>query len=285
MKASAPTEIDLNGRPGPVLDDNNGERMVPETSGSPTFWEHVYRYAFASRFVKDKRVLDIACGEGYGAAALQKAGAIQVTGVDVSEEACRHAHRKYALDVRLGNAEQIPLADNSVDVIVSFETIEHLNDPNRFLDECVRVLTPHGKLIVSTPNKGVYSWPAGAPNPHHRSELTEHEFMAALQSRFRQVVFYTQRPNFAPFWSPRTLVSENTPWRRIRGFRRLRRAIQRIACPGVIEEPTAAHKAGTAELILRLEQKPRELLNPYALRRQRKWTREQPTYLVADCTL
>src|ERR1019366_10458411 len=121
-----------------------------------TFWEHVYRYAFACRFVRGKRVLDIACGEGYGAAALQKAGAAHVIGVDVSESICLHARSKYGLDARPGTAEQIPLADGSVDVIVSFETIENVPDTGRFLDECVRILVPGGRLIISTPNKGIY---------------------------------------------------------------------------------------------------------------------------------
>src|SRR5437879_3140866 len=110
--------------------------MVPESAGTPTFWEHIYRYAFASRFVKGKRVLDIACGEGYGAAALQKAGAAHVIGVDISESVCLHARTKYGLDARPGTAEQIPVADESVDVIVSFETIEHVPDTAHFLDEC-----------------------------------------------------------------------------------------------------------------------------------------------------
>ena len=51
-----------------------GERMVPEASESNTYWEHIYRYRFATRFAKNKRVLDVACGEGYGSAALLKPG-------------------------------------------------------------------------------------------------------------------------------------------------------------------------------------------------------------------
>ena len=101
-----------------MLDHNAGERMVPEVADQSTFWEHVYRYAFASRFVAGKRVLDIACGEGYGAAALQKAGAASVVGVDASDLACSHARSKYGLDARAGSAEQIPLPDNSVDVVI-----------------------------------------------------------------------------------------------------------------------------------------------------------------------
>src|ERR1035437_10505448 len=114
-----------------LIHEPTGERMVPESADLFTFWEHVYRYAFASRFVKGKRVLDIACGEGYGAAALQKAGAAHVIGVDISESVCLHARSKYGLDARRGTAEQIPLPDRSVEVIVSFETIEHVPEPNR----------------------------------------------------------------------------------------------------------------------------------------------------------
>ena len=123
--------METNHRFALVLEDNAGERMVPETSDRFTFWEHVYRYAFASRFVAGKRVLDIACGEGYGAAALQKAGASHVIGVDVSGDACVHALKRYGLDARPGSGEQIPLADDSVDVVVSFETIEHVRNPGR----------------------------------------------------------------------------------------------------------------------------------------------------------
>src|SRR5260370_30915583 len=96
-----------------------GERMVPESADMFTFWEHVYRYAFASRFVKGRRVLDIACGEGYGAAALQKAGAAHVIGIDISESVCLHARKKYGLDARPGTGKQIPLHDSSADVVVS----------------------------------------------------------------------------------------------------------------------------------------------------------------------
>ena len=285
MKASAPTEIDLNGRPGPVLNDNNGERMVPESTDAVTFWEHVYRYAFACQFVEGKRVLDVACGEGYGAAALQKAGAAQVVGVDLSDAACRHARQKYGLDARVGNAERMPVPDKSVDVIVSFETIEHLDNPNRFLDECLRVLSPGGRIIVSTPNKGVYSWPGGAKNPHHRHELTDEEFEAALRFRFRHVEFYAQRPKFAPWWSARSFVSENSFWRRIRGFGRARRWIQKAFSPESINELTAAQKAATPDLILNLRRRPHQFLNPYFLTRHRKWTGTRPTYIVANCSL
>ena len=153
-----------------------GERMVPGHTSPDTFWEHVYRYRFAMRHAVGKRVLDIACGEGYGAAALLHGGAASVIGLDNSTETCAHARRKYGIDARVGEAEAIPLDSASVDLVVSFETIEHLHRPAAFLAECARVLAPEGLLIVSSPNKDVYAKLDG-PNPFHCSELTEEELL------------------------------------------------------------------------------------------------------------
>jgi 2-polyprenyl-3-methyl-5-hydroxy-6-metoxy-1,4-benzoquinol methylase len=257
------------------------ERMVPESAGTSTFWEHVYRYAFASRFVRGKRVLDIACGEGYGAAALQKAGAAHVIGVDVSESACLHARKRYGLDARPGTAEEIPLPDNSVGVIVSFETIEHVPNPSRFLDECVRVLVPGGRLVISTPNKEVYTDRLGARNPYHCSEMTEEELAYTLRSRFHDVRFYTQRPDSAAWWSARTLVCENTPWKCIRGFGRLRRSVQSWIFPEAVNDPTDEQRRSALDLALRVARSWRRLLNPYVVRPQRRRHREKSVYIVA----
>ena len=168
----------------PVM-EYTGERMVPELTEFDTFWEHIYRYRFASRFVMGRRVLDIACGEGYGAHALSRAGAVSVIGVDVSDEACRHARLKYGLDARCGNAMDIPLPTGSVDVVVSFETIEHVPQPERFLAECRRVLAPEGTLVVSTPNKAVHA-ESGHQNPYHCKEMTEEEFAQRYASSSEQ---------------------------------------------------------------------------------------------------
>jgi ubiquinone/menaquinone biosynthesis C-methylase UbiE len=263
-----------------VLDDNAGERMVPEVSGGITFWEHVHRYAFACRFVMGKRVLDIACGEGYGSAALKKAGASQVIGVDISDSTCAHARAKYGIDARLGTAEQVPLPDNSVDMVVSFETIEHVRNPERFLDECLRVLAPGGTLIVSTPNKGVYGMDAPA-NPHHFSEMTEREFSGALRARFRRVKLYTQHPYSAGWWSLRSLASDVSPWTRVRLLRRVRRSAQFRLAPAIVREPTPEERGSITDMILQVRQTAPSILDPYALRCRRAWTGEKPTYVIA----
>lgn len=262
----------------PVLKPT-GERMVPESADLYTFWEHVYRYAFASRFVKRKRVLDIACGEGYGAASMQRAGAVQVIGVDVSEAVCQHAQAKYGIDARPGSAERIPLPDRSVDMIVSFETIEHVPDPSRFLDECVRVLVPGGGLIISTPDKEIYG--RSAPNPYHCSEMTAQEFASALSVRFESACFYTQRSYSAAWWSDRTLACDNPPWGVVRGSRRVRRAIQRWFVPEVMNAPREEQRSGVIDTILRVARTPHTPINPYVVRRQRRWDREKSLYLLA----
>src|SRR5450755_3763115 len=96
-----------------------GERMVPERCDTGTFSEHAERYRFAARLVAGRDVIDIACGEGYGSAALVKAGASSVIGFDISEETCAHARRKHGIDARVGDAQKIPLPSSSVDIVVS----------------------------------------------------------------------------------------------------------------------------------------------------------------------
>ena len=266
----------------PLILDPTGERMIPESADRCTFWEHVYRYAFATRFVRGKQVLDIACGEGYGAAALQKAGAAHIIGVDVAEQVSLHAHKRYGLDARSGNAEQIPLTNGSVDVVVSFETIEHVPHPHRFLDECIRVLTPGGRLIISTPNKGIYG--ADAPNPYHCSEMTEHEFSSALRARFGKVDFYSQHPHSAAWWSPRTLAADVTLWKKLPGLRRVLWSAQFRLAPRTVRDPTGSERSSVIEQILTIGQNQHLLLNPYALRPRHKWNGEKPVYIVANAT-
>lgn len=191
---------------------NTGERMVPEHSDADTFWEHINRYSFAARLVKNKRVLDIASGEGYGCAAFRSAGAKSVIGVDIDPLACAHAVRKYAIDARAGSAESIPLESGSVDVVVSFETIEHVPSPVRFMREISRVLKPDGLLVISTPDKNLYNSAGKEPNPYHCSEMTLEEFETLLHSAFSKVSLFGQRPYSAKWWSPMSLISENCPW-------------------------------------------------------------------------
>ena len=255
---------------------NYTERMVPDEAHARIFWEHIARYRFAKDFVRGKRVLDIACGEGYGAAAFVKAGAASVTGVDISLEICEHARRKYSLDARAGDVQSIPLQDQSIDLVVSFETIEHVDAPAAFISECARVLIPEGMLIVSTPNRPVYSG-KGAQNPFHRLEFDESEFVKLLHSRFRVVRLYTQYPQWAVWWSSRSLAAERSPWLHVKGFWRL----SSWFCPAIRTHVNPAFRSSADDVILARDTFPSSLFNPYIVRERLEGNRERPYILVA----
>ncbi len=258
--------------------------MVPGRADAYTFWEHIYRYRFAASMVKGRRVLDIACGEGYGAAALMQAGATSVTGVDISPEACAHATRRYAIKTVVGDALTIPLADASVDTIVSFETIEHVSKPEKFLDECARVLAPGGQIIISTPNSDVYLKEA-PKNPFHLKELNEKQFISALAARFGDIRIYTQRPTSAAWWSARSLASERPWWRKIRGVGRLVRLLQMGCCPEVIDADALNQaREDPVQSIMTRPGRLSCLANPFAIRPKSEFAKETPTYIVAVAT-
>jgi SAM-dependent methyltransferase len=252
------------------------ERMVPEQAHARTFWEHLARYRFAKDFVRGQRTLDIACGEGYGAAALARAGASSVVGVDLSPEVCEHARRKYGLDARAGSAEAIPLPDRSIDVVVSFETIEHVENPSLFVRECARVLVPDGVLIVSTPNRPVYSV-EGTSNPFHRLEFDETEFLDLLRAEFRDVRISTQFPHSAAWWSRRSFAAEQSPWLRIKGFWRLSTWL----CPSIRPQVDPTTRERVVDLILAPDRFPASFFDPYRVRESSPRSREQPHFLIA----
>jgi SAM-dependent methyltransferase len=174
-----------------------GERYVPGTAGEIAH-EHWHRYVFARAFVQGLRVLDVACGEGYGSALLGQVAA-HVTGVDIDVETLDHARSAYAdranVEFIHGSAAALPLPDASVDVITSFETIEHLEaaDQPRMLAEFARVLRPDGFVIVSSPNRPQYSDVRGYVNPFHLHELDRDELARLLEPHFRAQRWHRQR--------------------------------------------------------------------------------------------
>jgi SAM-dependent methyltransferase len=171
-----------------------GERYVPEVGGTIEM-EHLHRYLLAKQVVTGKEVLDMASGEGYGSAMLART-AQKVTGVDISQEAVTHAQMKYQrnnLHYRLGSCSAIPLTDASVDVVVSFETIEHHTEHEAMMGEIKRVLRPGGLLVISSPDKLEYSDKPGYNNEHHVKELYRHEFDELLGLHFKNRTLYGQR--------------------------------------------------------------------------------------------
>ena len=171
-----------------------GERFVPEVAGDSAL-EHVHRYLMAREMARDRVVLDIASGEGYGSALLADV-ARKVVGVDLSPEAVEHAARQYTrhnLHFALGSCSKIPLPDSSIDLAVSFETIEHHHEHESMMQELKRVLRPRGKLIISSRDKYAYADRAGHHNPFHVKELYRHEFEDLVKRYFAHTAFYGQR--------------------------------------------------------------------------------------------
>lgn len=183
-----------------------GERFVPGIAGEIAH-EHWHRYAFARHFATGRRVLDAACGEGYGSALLA-ATAAEVVGVDIAEEAVAHARSTYAgrsgLRFEQASAAALPLPDGSVDLVVSFETLEHLprEDQPRMLAEFARVLTRDGLLLLSAPNPVEYSEARGYRNPFHLHEPPREELAALLAAAFPAQRWFRQRRYFgSAIWS------------------------------------------------------------------------------------
>ena len=181
-----------------------GERFTPECVRE-IWYEHWHRYAFAMPLCRGKRVLDAACGEGYGSNLLAGV-ASEVIGVDVSDAAIAHAHSRYAgkpgLQFQTGDAAALSFPDRRFDVVVSFETLEHLAAQNELVAGFARVLADDGVLLISSPDKRTYSEIAGFRNEFHVHELYREELLELLGRHFPEVRLYGQKLLFqSALWS------------------------------------------------------------------------------------
>jgi len=205
MSPSAGARAKMTQADPPIL-PFTGERFTPECVRE-IWYEHMHRYAYAAGFVAGKRVLDAACGEGYGSALLAHAGA-SVLGVDIDGQTIAHAQQRYAevdrLDFMQGDVTGLDhLADASFDVVVSFETLEHVHEQQRMVAGFRRLLAPGGLLLISSPDKRTYSDMRGYQNEFHVRELYRDQLEALLASEFPAFRIYAQKLLFqSVLWDP-----------------------------------------------------------------------------------
>lgn len=178
---------------------NTGERIIPEempiTNGM--LLEHLARYYFSIHYAKG-RILDIACGTGYGSKIMAKSKKKEISEIiaaDIDEDtliyARQHHYHPLVRYVKVDAADKVLPAELGVfDVITSFETIEHIEAEEAFLANLFQMLKPGGTLIMSTP----FGAGRGKPTrePFHIHQLTEEEFIGLFEP-YAETEFYYQR--------------------------------------------------------------------------------------------
>jgi SAM-dependent methyltransferase len=201
------------------VDAGSLERLVPDelapgdVTGGEALRISLERYEFAARYARAGRLLDIACGVGYGTRLLADhgAGRIEALGVDLSPEAIDYARARYGGErTRFLAADAMAFDDPArFDTIVSIETIEHLPHPADFVARLVRLLRPGGRLVASVPTT-----PSVDANPHHLHDFSARSFrrLLAPHGLAERAALVQEQP-----WRPAAVLSRSEP--RLRSVR------------------------------------------------------------------
>ena len=176
---------------------------IPGMSSKITEEEHIERYFFASRYADNIRVLDIACGVGYGSHILANAGAKFVLGCDLMENNISYAKENYIadnLEFKCKDA-RTEIGEGEFDLVVCFETIEHVDDCYNVLGNLYNSLKRDGTLIISSPNRKItnpYLRVIDRPSfEYHYREYKRDEFYLLLEAfGFSNIEEYGQRHQF-----------------------------------------------------------------------------------------
>jgi SAM-dependent methyltransferase len=241
----------------PRVHEGDEERLIP---GTP-LWdahhaEHLQRYEFAARsLTQGARVLDAGCGVGYGAAYLVDRGASAVAAVDASAEALAIGQRTFArprITWIQEDCHQLERAGTMApfDLIVNLENLEHLSDPERFLDRARSLLSSAGVFVTSSPSRignnrlrGVGRNEASL-NPFHVHEFDSAELRALLTARYREVTLAWQviDPIDRMAWEPALAALWSNP--AVRLGRWIQRTVRRRPVPDRLEDllPRRAHR-------------------------------------------
>ncbi|QDV28525.1 putative S-adenosylmethionine-dependent methyltransferase/MSMEI_2290 [Planctopirus ephydatiae] len=163
-------------------------------------FQHLERYRWACRYVKERVVLDAACGTGYGSQMLLHQGkAALVYGVDLSEAAIKEATSCLADENArwsLGDVTKLDFQNDSIDVYVSFETLEHVPNDVGYVAEAARVVKPDGVFLCSTPNRKLFhpgaTLETKPQNPFHVREYVKEELESLLKNHFGEISWFGQ---------------------------------------------------------------------------------------------
>jgi len=169
------------------------ERLSLATAPAYWYYEHKARYEFSKRFARDKRIIDIGCGTGYGTLYLAQVASWAV-GIDIDKETICQAEKQYQkenLQFVVMDGIKLAFPDSIFDFVCSFEVIEHIEKQKEYICEIKRTLRNNGILMISTPNRITH--PFAGLNPHHYKEFSPGEFESFLSSFFREVEIYGER--------------------------------------------------------------------------------------------
>ncbi|MEZ5078739.1 MAG: class I SAM-dependent methyltransferase [Solirubrobacterales bacterium] len=182
--------VQLNQPPGVPPLPLTGERTLPDVPAE-NYWyrRHLAVYEWIAARSAGRRVVDMACGEGYGSAVLAATGAASVVGVDANPEAHEHARLRYVRPNLRFERDLVEIFAEPCDAVVFLQTIEHVEDPGAILEHFKAMLAPGGVAYVSTPNLLTLAPPGAekSDNPWHLREYRVAEFRALCAAHFPRV--------------------------------------------------------------------------------------------------
>ena len=167
-------------------------RVIPDKAPTAQFNMALARYEFAKLYAKDKVVLDLGCGDGYGTSYLSSV-AKRVIGIDISRDAIQEAREKYRrhnLAYEVMDCYSLTFPDEHFDLVCSFEVIEHVDSCDRYLSEIRRVLKRNAVVVISTPNRNASAY---SYSEHHLQHFNNIELQRLLDQYFKTITLFKQQ--------------------------------------------------------------------------------------------